>query len=639
MRFKIVMVSIILVFGTIAGVYLTSVLHFLLSNINTVPTYVPFWMGVDSILHYGIHAKMFLLFEVLILVLAALYFIQSGKHYESDVRVITPKIKIPVAAGQGQCGTADFLPKSEYDKVFGCTYSGQDVMDNGGIVVHMERGKLEDKIYYINNDSHTLISGKSGSGKTRRFIIQSILNSAKAGNSVVASDPKGELFAYLQPELKAMGIDVKALDFKNPELSHCINLMQTIIDAWNDGDRGKTERYAWDLTNTLVGDAAANSEKLWHNGEMSIIAASIICVVVENAHNPALQNLTNVYHFINEMCKPIGGKLPLVKFIESCSPDHPARPLLGISEVAPQRTRGSFYTSALATLNLFTTQDVYAITHKSDFALDDVGKKQQAIFIILPDEKSTYYPIASLFVSQQYIKLIELADSIGGQLKVKVDYYFDEWGNFTYIPDWISKLTAARSRGIRFNLCVQDFTQIKEKYNDNIANIVKSNCNWIYLSANDTATLKEVSERLGKYTTTSYSLGTSQTRHQNASSSENISLIGRELLMPDEVGKIESPYAIVIFEGEPAVTYLPDLSMWHYNKILGLGSEKHNQRIWMERKEARPVRNDVNAEIRLWFNLWRYWQDETKKEVAAASARQAAGNSMKNKFLQEESYD
>jgi type IV secretion system protein VirD4 len=633
------MATIILVFGTIAGVYLTSALHFLLSGINTVPAYVPFWTGVNSIVHDSTHAKMFLLFEILIIVLAALYFIQSGKHYESDVRVITPKIKIPVAAGQGQCGTADFIPKSEYDEVFGCTYSGQDVKDNGGIVVHMEQGRLEDKIYYINNDSHTLIIGKTGSGKTRRLLIESILNSARAGNSVVISDPKGELFAYLQPELERMGHEVLALDFKNPELSHCINLMQSIIDAWNDGDRGKTERYAWDLTNTLVGDAAANSEKLWHNGEMSIIAASIICVVVENAQTPALQNLTNVYHFINEMCKPIGGKLPLVKFIESCSPDHPARALLGISEVAPQRTRGSFYTSALSTLNLFTTQDVYAVTHKSDFALDDAGKKKQAIFIILPDQKTTYFPIASLFVAQQYEKLVELADSIGGKLQVLVDYYFDEWGNFTYIPDWISKLTAARSRGIRFNLCVQDFTQIKEKYNDNIANIVKSNCNWIYLSANDTPTLKEVSERLDKYTTTSYSRGTSQTRYQNASSSENVNLIGRDLLTPSEVGLIKKPYALVVYEGEPAVTYLPDLSKWRDNKILGLGGEKHNQRIWMARKKARPIRNDINAEIRLWYQLWRYWQDETKKEVAQAAARQAGANPTKNNFLKEQSYD
>jgi hypothetical protein len=32
--------------------------------------------------------------------------------------------------------------------------------------------------------------------------------------------------------------------------------------------------------NILVGKETGNSEKIWHNGEMSVIAATILCVVV-----------------------------------------------------------------------------------------------------------------------------------------------------------------------------------------------------------------------------------------------------------------------------------------------------------------------------------------------------------------------
>lgn len=60
-------------------------------------------------------------------------------------------------------------------------------------------------------------------------------------------------------------------------------------------------------------------------------------------------------------------KMPLLEYVKKLSPSHPARALLSISDVAPSRTRGSFYTSALTTLRLFTSKSIYAITHTSDF--------------------------------------------------------------------------------------------------------------------------------------------------------------------------------------------------------------------------------------------------------------------------------
>jgi len=86
-----------------------------------------------------------------------------------------------------------------------------------------------------------------------------------------------------------------------------------------------------------------------------------------------------------------------------------SKALLSISDVAPSRTRGSFYTSALTTLRLFTSKSIYGITNQSDFSITGVGEKKQALFIILPDEKTTFYPVASLIISQQYELLAVMA--------------------------------------------------------------------------------------------------------------------------------------------------------------------------------------------------------------------------------------
>jgi len=136
--------------------------------------------------------------------------------------------------------------------------------------------------------------------------------------------------------------------------------------------------------------------------------------------------MTNVYWFISEMCRTIGNKIPLLEYVKKLAPSHPARALLSISDVAPSRTRGSFYTSALTTLRLFTSKSIYAITHQSDFTLSEMGSKKQALFVILPDERTTFYPVASLIVSQQYEMLAETADRRGGRLERRVNFLLDE---------------------------------------------------------------------------------------------------------------------------------------------------------------------------------------------------------------------
>ena len=70
------------------------------------------------------------------------------------------------------------------------------------------------------------------------------------------------------------------------------------------------------------------------------------------------------------------------------------------------------------------------MTCKSDFNLTDIGKEKVVVYIILPDEKTTYYPIASLFVYQNYVALANFADEMGGELPVRVNYILDEFRKF-----------------------------------------------------------------------------------------------------------------------------------------------------------------------------------------------------------------
>ena len=218
----------------------------------------------------------------------------------------------------------------------------------GGIVVGMEKSGGKETLYMVGEDTHTLTIGATRSGKTRCLVIQSICSIALAGESLVVSDPKAELFHYTSGYLKKLKYEVVCIDFKNPEKSSRYNLLQPVIDAVNEGEMERAEMYAWDITNILVGDNTSN-EKIWENGEKSTIAAAILCVVVDNRKRPEYQNLTNVYWFIAEMSKTVGNTTPMKEYLKKLPPKHPARALLSIAEVAPSRTKGSFDTSALTT--------------------------------------------------------------------------------------------------------------------------------------------------------------------------------------------------------------------------------------------------------------------------------------------------
>ncbi len=485
---------------------------------------------------------------------------------------------------------------------------------SGGVVIGMKklRGGKE-LFYYIGDDTHLIGIGATRSGKSRTLVIQSICFLALAGESMIVSDLKGELNQYTGTFLKRLGYNVIILDFKNPLKSDRYNLLQPIIDAIDEDNIPKATECVWDLLGILVGDA--KGEKIWNNGEASTIACAIMSVVYDNREGERrkYQTLTNVYYFIAEMCKPIGKNIPIVEYVKVLPDNHPAKPLVAISEIAPERTRGSFYTAALTTLKLFTSSYINAMTMASDYNPKDLGRKKTALFMVLPDERPTYYSIASLLVLQHYIQLVNESDGRGGRLKNRVNFILDEFGNFAAIPSFDTLLTVGGGRGMRFNLFLQDFAQLESKYDEKVAKTIKGNCQvWDYLQTNSPETLKEISEKLGNYTVSTYSLSNQSSKYQTPSSSASVNLTGRALLMTNEIAQIDRPYSLVTSKENPAIMYSPDLSKWNFNTMLGLGNKKHNEKVrdYREKQRIERMTKKEAEKIELWSECWRYWQKQ-----------------------------
>ena len=113
----------------------------------------------------------------------------------------------------------------------------------------------------------------------------------------------------------------------------------------------------------------------------------------------------------------------------------------------------------------------------------------------------------------------------------------------------------------------------------------------------------------GTYTAQSYG-ECSNSNNKFDKTSSSMSLISRKLLTPDEVLKIENPYAIVMLAGKPpAITTIPDISKMYFNKLNGMGTREENLELRISRelkRKERPIQ-----EIKIW-DIWESTEDNVK---------------------------
>ena len=590
--------------------------------------------------------RMFTIFFFVLLLLGIITLLVGGKSsFKVDMMEITPEIRTPAPAGQGQHGTAKWLPKEKFDQVFDSDIidskklmQGKESFSAGGLVLGKEDIKtsifskrVKEKIYHITKDLHALIIGATRSGKTRCIVIQTIIDLILAGENVVVPDLKGELRDYTEDVAKKYGYEVIGIDFIHPYQSKRRNFLEPVIKALQRNDISRAIEETWSLVSQLVGEPPENGEKLWNNGEAATLAASIMAVCYDNQDHPEYQNLTNVFYFITEMCSDYRGALPLQFYIDSLPEEHPAKILLAATKVAAMRTRSSFYVSAIMTLKLLTIPAINQMTNASDFDIEkliDEGKKV-IISLGLPARDKTYFPLASLFLRQISDLIDYVADEkYGGRVPVRWNFIDEEMGNFTKITNMRQQTSFGTGKGIRHFMFIQSYAQLDDVYGEKVSQIIQDNADIkIYLRSPNPTTKKKISEDLGNYTTRSYSKSNntpSGTFRNGGSDGESSNLMGRPLLYPDEVGKLQRPYSLVMSDADPAIMYAPDLSQYAMNEFLGMGDEEHNNRL-RQRKAEEHKKNERphNSKMELW-GIWDVWKKHIDAQILKQQKEKAA---------------
>lgn len=590
--------------------------------------------------------RMFTIFFFVILLLGIITLLVGGKSsFKVDMIEITPEIHTPVPVGQGQHGTAKWLPNEKFDQVFDSVIidskklmEGKEHIPAGGLVIGKEdikksffSRKIKEKIYLITKDLHALIIGATRSGKTRNVVIETITMLILAGENVFIPDLKGEIRDYTEDTAKRCGYETICINFINPYESDRKNFLEPIVQALRRKDISRAIEETWSLVSQLVGEPPEHGDKLWNDGEAATLAASIMAVCYDNQDHPEYQNLTNVFYFITEMCSEYRGALPLQFYIDSLPEDHPAKILLAATKVAAMRTRSSFYVSAIMTLKLLTIPAINQMTNASDFDIEKLieeGKKV-IVYLCLPARDKTYFPLASLVLRQLSDQIDYLADAkYGGRVPVRWNFVEDELGNFTKITNMRQQTSFGTGKGIRHFMFIQSYAQLDDVYGEKVSQIIQDNADIkIYLRSPNPTTRKKISEDLGNYTTRSYSKSNntpSGTFRNGGSDGESSNLMGRPLLYPDEVGKLKRPYALVMSDSDPAIMYAPDLSQYAMNEFLGMGDEEHNNRLRQKKaEEHKKNERPHNSKMELW-GIWNVWKRHIDAQILKQQKEKAA---------------
>ena len=354
----------------------------------------------------------------------------------------------------------------------------------------------KDGVYVDDSSYHTLVLGATGSGKTQTIVNPTVKMLMKSKESMIISDPKGEIYEDNYKLLKDHGYEVIVLNFRDPQKGSCWNPFHLPYKFQKEGNFDKANELLNDLATNIVVDGQGN-DPFWQDSAASYLTG-LSLALFEDAKEDEI-NINSVNLMMTQGEDKYGASNYLKEYFNAKDPSSPACVNALGTVNAPNETKGGIVSVLKQKVKtLAVTKNLSEMLSKNDIEMDTIGDKPTAVFMIIQDEKTTYHALATIFVKQCYESLISAAHKHGGSLPVRVNFLLDEFANMPKFKDITTMVTAARSRKIRFLFILQNFAQIKDKYGDHEAETIRGNCgNLIYLLTGELAALEEISKLCG----------------------------------------------------------------------------------------------------------------------------------------------
>ena len=365
--------------------------------------------------------------------------------------------------------------------------------DAAGVVLMMNK-----KEWYVDNsENHTLVVGATASGKTTCVVDPLVTTLAKKGESMVLTDPKGEIYKNHCAMLTEKGYNVIVLNFRDPKNGSSWNPLTLPYQLYKNGNVDKSTELLEDVANNILKDES-QSDPFWQNSAADYFSGCVLGLF-EDAKEEEV-NLNSIYTMTIQGEERYGTSTFIKEYFKMKGES--SAPYIFASNVinAPKDTQGGQLSTFRQKIRIFASREgLSSMLSFTDFDMRKIGQEKTAVFIVIQDEKTTYHSLATIFIKQLYETLIDEAyKQKNGRLKYRTNFILDEFANMPPLKDVTSMVTAARSRDIRFTFIIQNFAQLNKVYGDQDAQTIRSNCgNLIYLLTTELAALEEISKLCG----------------------------------------------------------------------------------------------------------------------------------------------
>lgn len=357
----------------------------------------------------------------------------------------------------------------------------------------------ENEMWVDNGEYHSLIIGATGSGKTEGFVLPLVNSLAKGRESMIITDPKGEIYEKTSLMLKDRGYQILLLNFRDPQNGSAWNPMALPYKLYKEGNHDKAIELLDDLAlNILYDDSNKNADPFWEKTSADYFSG-IALGLFEDA-KPDEININSISLATTVGEEKFGGSTYIKEYFNAKDPASAAAINASSTIMAPTETKGSILSVFKQKVKLFASRDnLSEMLSYSSVDLESIGEKPTAVFIVIQDEKKTYHSLVTILLKQIYETLIATAQNHGGKLPIRTNFILDEFANMPPLKDVTTMITAARSRRVRFTMIIQNFAQLDSVYGKDDAETIRGNCgNIIYLITTELKALEEISKMCGE---------------------------------------------------------------------------------------------------------------------------------------------
>ena len=385
---------------------------------------------------------------------------------------------------------------------------------------------------------NVLVVGGSGSGKSASY---SKPNAHQMLGSYVFTDPKGELYDDTAGYLKKNGYNIKVLNLVNP----------TNSDGYNPLAHIQSNIDVDVIAHTIVhGQEAEGGSKdaFWDDNAEMLLKALIYYIISTRPEEE--RNLVSCAELVRAANS--GGSNLLTELMNQLPYENPGRTYYKNVEMVAtsEKTYSSILSTLQSKLGKFDSQEIAELTSTDTIDFAEIAERKTAVYVISSDTHTTYNFLLTIFFSQMIQQLYDHADRNGGRLKVPAFFILDEFANIGQIPDFDKKISTSRSRGISFSVILQNLDQLKAVYEKSYETIIGNCDTHVFLGSNSGETVEYFSKQLGETTITRDSRSISRDRNfskQGYSTSDSV--MGRALMTPDELRRMDNDYCIIFEKG------------------------------------------------------------------------------------------